>query len=135
MLKKTHTPRNTRTLTCSNHLLKFGSCGFKVLTTIRLTKQQLESLDRILIRKIKSLIGHSKNYRIWSLITPNKTLTKLSPESRMGKGKGSVFTEAAFLKKGTVLYEFKNIKHLQILEVFNFFKKHVQPKLVLIFKK
>ena len=135
MLKKTHVPHKIRTLARSNHLLKFGSYGFKVLVTTRLTEQQFDSLDRILVRKIKSLMGHSKNYKIWSLTVFDKTLTKLSLESRMGKGKGAVSAKVAFLKKGTVLYEFKNIKYLQILEVFNFFKKHVQPKLVLIFKK
>lgn len=64
----------------------------------------------------------------------NKTLTKLSLEARMGKGKGSVYTRVLFLKKGSVIYEFKNIKNQQIQEVFNLLKKYFSTKIILIKK-
>jgi ribosomal protein L16/L10AE len=65
----------------------------------------------------------------------NKTLTKLPLESRMGKGKGSIYTKVVFLKKGFVLYEFQNIKNQSMKELFYFFRKYFPAKLLLINKK
>ena len=65
----------------------------------------------------------------------NKTLTKLSLESRMGKGKGSIYTRVLFLKKGSVIYEFVNINNHQIKEVYMYLKKYVPARLKLVYKK
>ena len=134
MIKKTHI-NPSKMLANSRHLLKFGHYGFKILTNTRLTSLQLTSLNRILNRKLKSLPTRTKNYKLWFFSAPNKTLTKLNLESRMGKGKGSIFTEAVFLKKGTIIYEFQNIKYQQIVEVFEFFNNHLSAKLMLVSRK
>ena len=52
----------------------------------------------------------------------------------MGKGKGSVYTRVLFLEKGSIIYEFKNIKHQQIEDVFNKFKKYFPGEIILIKK-
>lgn len=134
MLKKLH-KKIPRTLSYSCHSLKFGSCGFKILSPLRLTKEQLNSLDRVLTRKINSLCNYTKSYKYWTLLELNKTLTKLSLESRMGKGKGPIYTEVLFLKKGSIIFEFQNIKKQVIQELFFFIKKQLGVKLILVFKK
>lgn len=91
-------------------------------------------LERSLVKKLKSFSHHSKNYKVWLTIQPNKTLTKLSLESRMGKGKGPIYTEVLFLKKGSIIYEFKNLTFQQTKEFFNFVKNQISVKLSLVSK-
>lgn len=134
MSKKTHI-NPTKILTNSNHVLKWGSHGFKLLTNLRLTKDQLISLERLLNQKIKSLNNSSKKSKFWVFILLNKTLTKQPLESRMGKGKGSILTEVVFLRKGSIIYEFTNMNLQQIKQLFYFFKKYLPAKLLLVTKK
>ena len=133
MIKKTH-KKPKKNLAYSRHLLKFGSFGLKILSDFSLTREQITSLERSLTRKLKSISHYSKKYKMWPFIQPNKTLTKLSLESRMGKGKGPIYTEALFLKRGSIIYEFKNLTSQQIREVFNFIKKQISVKLLLVSK-
>lgn len=134
VIRKTHI-YTSKTLTNSKHLLTCGCYGFKLLSNLYITKTQLQSLERLLLKKLKSLSNYPKNYKVWNFIVPNKTVTKLSLESRMGKGKGAVQDEVVFLTKGTIIYQFQNIKHTQIKDLFNFFKKHLSSKLLLVVKK
>ena len=133
-MRKTHKliPKN---LTYSCHLLRFGSCGFKVLSDLQLNQEQINSMNRFLNKKIKNASNYSKKVKIWTFLNPNKTLTKLSLESRMGKGKGAIYTEALFIKKGSIIYEFNNLKFSQIKEIFNTIKKQVSVESKLIYKK
>ena len=133
-MKKTHKifPNN---LTYSRHLLQFGSCGLKILSDLKLTKNQLNSLERFINQKLKNLTKYSRKYKVWSTVFTNRTLTKLSLESRMGKGKGSIYTEVLFLKQGSIIYEFQNLKLQQIIEVYKFLKNKLPVKLLLVFKK
>lgn len=133
MIKKTH-KKSFKNLTYSFHLLKFGSFGFKILSDLRLTTEQRNSLERSLVKKLRSFSSQTKKYKIWSHTQTNKTLTKLSLESRMGKGKGLIYTEVLFLKKGSMIYEFKNLTNQQIREVFNFIRKQISVKLLLVSK-
>ena len=134
MERKTHTS-NIKTITNSNYLLKRGYYGFKLLSDIRLTKNQIISLERLLLEKIKKLITPSKRCKFWTSISLNKTLTKQPLESRMGKGKGSISTKAVFLKRGFIIYEFTNISFQQARHILFFLKKYLPNKLFLITKK
>ena len=134
MIKKSH-KKISSSLTYSNHLLKFGSCGFKVISALRLTKEELVSLERIVVKKLKNLSSTSKNYKFWNLLKPNQSLTKLNLESRMGKGKGAIYTEVLFLKGGSIIYEFQNIAKQEIKELLHLINKQLSVKLILILKK
>lgn len=133
-MRKTH-KLILKNLTYSCHLLKFGSCGLKVLSNLQLTQEQISSMNRFLNQKIKNLSNFSKKVKIWTFLRPNKTLTKLSLESRMGKGKGAIYTEVLFIKKGSILYEFNNLKNSQLQEIFNKIKKQIGVELKLVYKK
>ena len=132
-LKKIH-KSSKKTLDYQNHLLKVGSYGVKVLSNLQITEKQIISIERILKGQLKKISVQLQKTKLWKKIHLNKTLTKLSLEARMGKGKGSVYTKALFLKKGSIIYEFKNIKNQQIKEVFNFIKKYFPAKIILIKK-
>ena len=133
-LKKTHKTK-IKNLSYSNHLLKIGSYGFKILSNLRLTEKQKLNLERILKTKLKKMFNPLSKYKVASNLTFNKTLTKLSLESRMGKGKGSVYTKVLYLKKGTIIYELSNLKYLQIKELLTFIEKYLQTNLLLVQKK
>nr|WQF69671.1 ribosomal protein L16 [Ceramothamnion sp.] len=113
-----------------NHVLQFGSYGFKTLNFLRLSQSQLNSLVWLIKLKIKKLT--KKNVKFWILIKPNLTLTKLGLETRMGKGKGSIVTQIVFLKPGTILFEFDNLSMLQILKLLKFINKKCSSVLKLV---
>lgn len=133
-LKKTH-KKIIHNLNYQNHLLKTGSYGFKIMSNFRLTEKQIISLERTLKTKLKKLSIQGQRPKTLENLEPNKTLTKLSLESRMGKGKGSIYTKALFLKKGSIICEFINIGPQQVNEVHRFFKKYISVGLKLVYRK
>lgn len=134
MIKKTH-KKIPKTLTSNRYLLKFGSYGFKILSNLCLRKDQILSLEKNLLKKLKNTSSQSKTYKLWSLLKTNKTLTKLNLESRMGKGKGAIYTEVLFLKKGTIIYEFENLNKQQVKGICQFIKKQLSTNLFFVVKK
>lgn len=134
MIKKSH-KKYSKTLAYTRHALKFGNFGFKITTPTNLTKEQLVSFERALQKKIRKLVTNSKEYKFWCLVSTNTTVTKLSLESRMGKGKGAVCTESVFIKPGCIIYEMQNVKLNHVLELFTFFKKLISASLELIREK
>ena len=54
LLKKTH-KKKLKSFSHFNHLLKNGSYGFKITSNLRLTENQLVSMERILKSKLKKL--------------------------------------------------------------------------------
>nr|YP_008963770.1 ribosomal protein L16 [Grateloupia angusta]AGO19283.1 ribosomal protein L16 [Grateloupia angusta] len=108
----------------SNHILRFGKFGIKVTSFNRISEPQLKSLEWSIIKKLKELSNNNKKtFKLWNLVNLNLNLTKLGQESRMGKGKGAVYSRAVFLKPGSILFEFDKISYQQLIEVFNFIRK------------
>lgn len=114
--------------------LKLGTFGFKALEFKCLTKEKLITINFLISRKIK-LITIKKNYKIWNQLLLNQTLTKLSSESRMGKGKGTVITEFTFVRPGTIIFEFDNINKQELHYLYNYIKNKLSIKLSLISRK
>lgn len=129
--KKTHNSYSLKYSHC-NHTLKFGRVGIKVLSFGRLTDNQFISIERSLLKLLKNVTNNKKLIKIWSLISFNLTLTKLSSESRMGKGKGAIYSKAVFLRPGTILFEFEGISNQQTFIILNFLEKKIPFKIVLI---
>lgn len=134
MIKKSHNkyPKN---LVYNRHILKFGNIGFKITSKLVLTKEQIYSLNKALQQKLNNLTFNSKSYKFWCLLATNEFVTKLNLESRMGKGKGSVYTESVFVKPGCIIYELQNVSEYHVLELFVFLKKQVPASLILIKEK
>nr|AYR06597.1 ribosomal protein L16 [Lithothamnion sp.] len=134
MIKKSHNkyPKN---FAYNRHILKFGNIGFKVTSKLTLTKEQLFYLNRAFQQKLNNLAFNSKNYKFWCLLSTNEVITKLNLESRMGKGKGSIYTESVFIKPGCVIYELQNIPEFHIPELLTFLKKQISGNLILVKEK
>jgi ribosomal protein L16/L10AE len=52
----------------------------------------------------------------------NSTLTSLSTESRMGKGKGAIYAKFCYIKPGQIIFEFSGISLYQIKFIHNFLR-------------
>nr|YP_009295520.1 ribosomal protein L16 [Mastocarpus papillatus]AOL58004.1 ribosomal protein L16 [Mastocarpus papillatus] len=126
--KKTHTPYSLKHKQSSN-TLKFGRFGVKSLSFGKLTKDQLDSIQRSLLKTIKN---NKKAIKVWFLVLFNLTLTKLSSESRMGKGKGAIYSKAIFLRPGTILIEFEGVSDQQMSTIFDLLKKTLKLKIALV---
>ncbi len=66
---------------------------------------------KIIVKK-KNVNNIFKNY--WIFLRMNTPLTKKSKNSRMGKGKGSLYRWAIRLPKNYKLLEFKNINYYRL---------------------
>nr|YP_009317579.1 ribosomal protein L16 [Pterocladiella media]AOX49031.1 ribosomal protein L16 [Pterocladiella media] len=111
--------------------LQIGNFGIKTISYGRITEEKWKLIERDLQRKFKSILGHKKN-RIWSSLEFNSTLTKLSLESRMGKGKGAIYAKSKFLKPGSLLFEFTKLPKQHENEIFIFIQKKLNVKLKLV---
>nr|YP_009511943.1 ribosomal protein L16 [Melanthalia intermedia]AXI97870.1 ribosomal protein L16 [Melanthalia intermedia] len=115
----------------SNHTLKYGLFGLKASSFGRLTENQFNVLHWAIIRKLKK-ITNNNNFRFWNFLLFNLTLTKFNLESRMGKGKGAIYTRAIYIRPGTVLFEFDGLQEQQMLQLFNYITKQIPLKVIFI---
>lgn len=90
------------------HIIQDGVIGLKILTSVRLNESQIKTVEWLFKKIIKSQRFKTK---LWSKFNLNHNLTKLNLESRMGKGKGSIYTKAQFIKAGTIFFEFSEISN------------------------
>jgi len=87
----------------SNNTLVFGDYAIQSLSASYITERQIEAARRALTRHIK------RGGKVWIRIFPDKSMTKLPAETRMGKGKGSPEFWASPVKPGTILFEIGGI--------------------------
>lgn len=127
MNKKYHN-KYKKTINYQRHVLKFGSFGIKSNTAGRLTEIGINNLLRLISKNVKILSKNSGSIKFWNLIFMNSTLTALSPESRMGKGKGSIYTKSCYVKPGQILFEFSGVSSNQIKLLHNFLKRKLPIK-------
>lgn len=114
------------------HVLKFGSFGIKSCTAGRLIEARTNTLLRLINRNLKILSKNSSSVKFWNLTFMNSTLTALSPESRMGKGKGAIYTKSCYVKPGQILFEFSGISSNQIKLLHNFLKRKLPIKTTIV---
>lgn len=79
--------------------LDFGTFGLTVLESARISANQLESVRKVLSRKMKRM------GKIWFRVTADRGVTKKPAEVRMGKGKASVDYYACYVAAGRILLE------------------------------
>lgn len=88
-----------RGMASSGNELAFGDCGLQALESVWLTDKQIEAARRAITRSIK------RGGKVWIRVFPDKSVTKLPAETRMGKGKGAPEFWVAVVKRGAVLFE------------------------------
>ncbi len=96
--RKTQRGRN-RGLAYRGNSIAFGDFGLQSLTAGNVTDRQIEAARRAMTRYIK------RGGKVWIRIFPDKSITKLPAETRMGKGKGSPEFWVAVVKPGHMLFE------------------------------
>nr|YP_011017660.1 ribosomal protein L16 [Centroceras gasparrinii]WQF69483.1 ribosomal protein L16 [Centroceras gasparrinii] len=114
-----------------SHILQFGQFGLKNLNPLLVKEKQLSTFFWILNQCLRKL-ALKNNVKIWKTINLNLTLTKLSLESRMGKGKGNFYSTAIFLKPGKILCEIDNIEYSNLKKISKFLNKKFSGKLIIV---
>jgi len=109
--RKTQRGRNRGKAT-SNNTLVFGDYALQSLVASDITDRQIEAARRALTRYIK------RGGKVWIRIFPDKSVTRLPAETRMGKGKGSPEFWVARVKPGTMLFELSGVDREIAAEAF-----------------
>ena len=79
--------------------VSFGEFGLQSLGREWITNRQIEACRITINRYLK------RKGKVWIRIFPHKPITKRPPETRMGKGKGSVEAWVAVVRPGTMMFE------------------------------
>lgn len=100
--RKTHRGR-MKGLACRGNELDFGDYGLQALEPCCLTARQIEAARVAITRTAK------RGGKLWIRVFPDKPYTKKPPETRMGKGKGSVEYYVAVVRPGQVIFELAGV--------------------------
>ena len=131
-LKKFHKFYSKKSCTQKNHVLQDGTIGLKILSSTRLTESQIKGFEWIFKKITKT---QKIKVKFWSKPNLTKTLTKLNLESRMGKGKGNIYTTAQFLKAGTIFFEFSDTNQQVTKKITTSLKTVFPKKFKVIFRQ
>ena len=96
----------------SNNSIAFGDFGLQVLDLAYITDRQIEAARRALTRYIK------RTGKVWIKIFPDKAVTRLPAETRMGKGKGTPEFWVAPVKPGNIIFELSGVEEEIAREAF-----------------
>ncbi len=100
--RKYHRGRNRGNATSGN-TIAFGEYALQSTEAEWVTDRQIESARRAMTRSIK------RGGKVWVRIFPDKSVTKLPAETRMGKGKGDPEGWVAVVKPGHILFEIAGV--------------------------
>ncbi len=92
--------------------VSFGEYGLQALKPARISAQTIEAGRVAASHAVK---GGGKLY---IRIFPQKSVTAIPAETRMGKGKGEIEYWAAVVKPGTILYEVSGVSEEAARELF-----------------
>ena len=79
--------------------LSFGEFGLQALEAGWVSARQIEAARRTIVREMK------RRGKVWIRIFPDHPYTRKPPETRMGKGKGSVDYWVSIVKPGRIMFE------------------------------
>jgi large subunit ribosomal protein L16 len=96
---------------CGNTIV-FGTYALQALQGDWISDRQIEAARRAMTRYIK------RGGKVWIRIFPDKSVTKLPAETRMGKGKGDPVFWAAVVRPGKILFELSGVSRDVAKEAF-----------------
>jgi large subunit ribosomal protein L16 len=79
--------------------ISFGEYALQALEPGWVTARQIEAARRVIVREMK------RRGKVWIRIFPDHPYTQKPPETRMGKGKGSVEYWVSVVKPGRIMFE------------------------------
>ena len=83
--------------------IEFGEFALQVLESGYITNRQIEAARRALTRYLK------RSGKVWIRVFPDKVVTKIPAETRMGKGKGNPEYWVSVVKTGTIIFELSGV--------------------------
>lgn len=96
--------------------LVFGTIGIKALKSARISATQLETVRKLILKKLKS------KSKIWMRVFPYLPVTAKPTEVRMGKGKGSLAYWCCPVQAGRILIELSDISGSTRQEILRIIK-------------
>ena len=105
--RKAHRGRRKGKALAGNEVA-FGEFGIQALEPAWVTDRQIEACRTTMVRQLE------RNSKIWIRIFPDKPVTRLPAETRMGKGKGDVDHYVAVVLAGRILFEISGVTREQI---------------------
>jgi len=90
--------------------VSFGDFGLQALGRGWMTNRQIEACRVTINRYLK------RKGKTWIRVFPHKSITRRPPETRMGKGKGSVDAWVAVIRPGVMLFEVAGVPESQARE-------------------
>jgi large subunit ribosomal protein L16 len=112
-----------------NNTLVFGDFALQALTANDITDRQIEAARRALTRYIK------RGGKVWIRIFPDRSVTRLPAETRMGKGKGNPEFWVARVKPGTMLFELSGVAPEVAREAFRLASHKLPVKTKFVMKQ
>jgi len=79
--------------------ISFGEFALQALEPGWVSARQIEAARRAIVREMR------RRGKVWIRIFPDHPYTRKPPETRMGKGKGSVEYWVAVVKPGRIMFE------------------------------
>lgn len=95
--------RRNRGKATNGYKIAFGEFAIKTLEAAYITDRQIEAARRAMTRHIK------RGGKVWIRIFPDKSVTRLPAETRMGKGKGNPEFWVSPVVPGKVLFELSGV--------------------------
>lgn len=95
----------------TRHLVKRGTLGLRSLEYKQVDIKQITNIKRLIQKEIKTFEKKSNlgNIKVWFYMSPKSNITKFSPETRMGKGKGPIVSQCCYIRPGQLLFELANL--------------------------
>nr|BED43663.1 ribosomal protein L16 [Pyropia sp. Myanmar_A]BED43687.1 ribosomal protein L16 [Pyropia sp. Myanmar_B]BED43711.1 ribosomal protein L16 [Pyropia sp. Myanmar_C] len=120
----------------TNHLVKRGLFGLRALEFKQVDIRQVNSIKKAILKEIKKLEKKSGTGKIkmWFYMLPKSAVTKLSPETRMGKGKGPIVSWCCYIRPGQLLFELSNLSKKKAIELLSTVKNSFSFKTQSLFK-
>ena len=100
--RKVQKGRNRGKATRGNKI-SYGEYGIQALEAGMITSNQIESARIAMTRHV------IRGGKVWLKLFPDKQVTKIPAETRMGKGKGAVEFWVAPVKPGRVMFEMSGV--------------------------
>jgi large subunit ribosomal protein L16 len=93
--------------------INFGEFGLQALEPGWVSARQLEAARRTLVRVMR------RRGKLWIRVFPDHPFTRKPPETRMGKGKGTVEYWVAVVKPGRILFEIGGLPETVAMEALH----------------
>lgn len=120
------------TLTWTYADLNYGECGLKTLNPLRMSSRQIFRMKIVLKKAVRK--SDLTKRRAWFNTFPHLPLTKKSKGMRMGKGSGKLNAWQSFLRGGSFLFEFRNLRPGRAVYYFRRLAVKLPTKTQIVFR-